>query len=274
MSRWQKISLWLAFVLVAALAAYLWLAREQPELAERLAAKLPPAVTGLAGQPATAPPTVATEPQLSPAEGTQTELVDPALPVLGNSDAEVAAALATLPGGGDALALIVRRELIRRFVATIDQLPGNKLPGKTRLWAPLAGPFAADEIDGQWRPGVANQARYQPLVAAFLALDPGAAVQLYRRWYPLVQAAYVESVGTGRLFQARLLAVLDHLIAVQLPTAPPVLVPAEGRFQFADPTLEQSSMGAKALLRLGAGDGAKVQRRLAEYRTLLAAPPR
>lgn len=273
MSRWQKISLWLAFLAVASLAAYLWLAREQPEVAERLTAKLPPAVTGVFGQPATAPPTVAAEPQLAPAEGTQTELGDPALPALGSSDAEVARAVATVPGGDTALTFLVRRELLRRFVATVDQLPGKKMPVKTRLWAPVAGVYAAESEKGQLRPAAANEARYQPLVAAFLAIEPGAAVQLYRRWYPLVQAAYEELAGTGRLFQTRLIGVIDHLLTARQPPTPPALVLVEGQYRFADPTLETESVGRKLLLRLGASEAAKVQRRLGEYRALLAQPP-
>ena len=271
MSRWQKISLWLASLAVAAFAAYLWLAREQPEVAERLVSRLPPSVTGLDLRPAATPAADATTAASSPA-APPPELVDPALPSLGNSDTELAQALAALPGGEPALALVVRRELIRRFVATVDQLPGQKLAVKNRLWAPLPGAFSVEDIDGQPRPAMVNQLRYQPLVAAFLAIDPAAAVQLYRRWYPLVQAAYAESAGGGRLFQARMLTVLDHLLAVKLPKAAPALVLAEGRYRFADPALEQMSVGAKALLRLGAEESGKVQQRLAEYRALLAAP--
>ena len=270
MSRWQKLSLWLAFAAVGMVAAYLWLAREQPEMAERLVDRLPPAVTGRAAMAPSESPAVAAVAPTSPAAGIQTELVDPALPALASSDAELNRALAAVPGGESVLAVIVQRELIRRFVATIDQLPRTRLPTKARVWKPLTGAFEVAGADGQWRPGAANEARYHPLVAAFLAVDPTAAVQLYRRWYPLVQSAYAESAGAGRLFHARLLAVLDHLLGAKLPTEPPMLVPAEGNYRFADPALEQESVGRKLLLRLGAEQAGKVRQRLEAYRTLLS----
>ena len=272
MSRWQKIALWLGFLGVAAVAAYLWLAREEPQLAERLVARLPPAVTGKDLRPPVAAPTLT--PQSSPAESSPPGLVDPDLPALGASDAEAFRALASLAGGEAAPALLVQRDLLRRFVTTVDQFTGSKLPLKTRVWAPLAGAFEIDQTDPELRVGRANAARYQPLVSAFLAIEPTAAVQVYRRWYPLLQAAYAESTGTQRLFQARLLEVLEHLCAIQVPEASPALVLAEGRYRYADPALEQESVGRKALLRLGAEEAAKVQQRLGEYRALLAQPPR
>ena len=267
-TSWQKALLWLGFLAVAALAGFLWLEREQPAVAGRVLEQLPGLQPGKSV--ASSAPVAVTEPKVGAPSSPLPELHDPALPLLGESDGEIARALAALPGGETALALVVRRDLLRRFVMTVDQLPSARMPVKTRLWAPVPGAFAVDELDGEARIGAANTARYQPLVAAVLAVEPGPAVALYRRWYPLLQAAYVEASGSNALFQSRLLAAIDDLVALRIPTEPPRLVQEEGVYKFAEPALERQSAGAKALLRLGAEEGVKVQQRLREYRALLA----
>ena len=201
MTRWQKTSLWLGFLAVAALAGFLWLEREQPAVADRVLEQLPGVVSG--ESVARSAPQAAVEPTAVAPDAPLPELHDPSLPALGESDGELMRAFFALPGGEMALALIVRRDLLRRFVMTVDQLPGARLSVKTRLWAPVPGAFAVDELDGEARIGAANTARYQPLVAALLAMEPGAVVTLYRRWYPLLQAAYAEATGSRALFQAR-----------------------------------------------------------------------
>jgi len=270
MSNLTKSLLWLASAVVIALAVYLWALREDPALAAKMAEA--PAGVRNAVAPVdeeTAPP-VST---LPPDEPAAEALPDPALPALEDSDVAALSALRALAGQSFITTMIEPRSLVRRLVVTIDNLPNERLSMKYRVVRAVPGSFevAGGEAALQLAPG--NAARYQPLLNALLAADATHWVALYRQWYPLLQQAYAEMADPRHLFNDRLLVVIDHLLAVQVPAALPALTHPGVLYAYADVALQQQSAGARILIRMGPANAARVQERLREIRKLLGAAP-
>ncbi len=189
-----------------------------------------------------------------------------ALPTLAGSDDQVKTELNDLLGKPAVLKLLQTDGFVRRVVATVDNLPRAHAP--PRLWPvnPTPGRFT---VDGAGRIAPDNAQRYTALVLLIEAVDPARAAALYRRYHPLLQQAYEELGYPGRRFHARLVEVVDHLLATPQPTGPIVLtltevkgpIPSERpwvRYEFADPKLQSLSAGQRLLLRTGEAN----QRRL------------
>lgn len=267
MGKLQKLSLWLAFLLLSGVAVYLWALRDAPDVAKSMveapAKWLGTTDTSTAPASPVVPPTATDSPRLP-------ELRDPALPTLAASDAALTDALGAMAGGRALLDVLVPTERLKRCLGSLEHLTSPKLPRTLRCVVPVPGTFTVDGLPDAPVVGAANAARYAPLIDAFLGVDPAAMVALYRRWYPLLQAVYAQWGGPNHLLHPRVLGVIDHLLAVQVPTAPVALRMEEGRYRFADPALEGASAGTKMLLRMGAAHAARVQQRLRDYRALLA----
>ncbi|WP_374604159.1 DUF3014 domain-containing protein [Arenimonas sp.] len=195
------------------------------------------------------------------------------LPTLSDSDPVAWAALAGLLDGDDLATWLVPEYLVQRLVTTIDNLPRRDITRQVYAARPVAGNFAVSGTDGQSVLDPANFTRYDAAVAAFEAVDPARLVSAYVRLYPLFEQAYREVAAPGQTFNDRLVEVIDHLLAAPDPGAGLAVVPVPGqpRWAFADPRLEQASIGHKALWRMGPAHAARVKARLAQLRGLLAA---
>ena len=191
---------------------------------------------------------------------------EPSLPSLEHSDAMARDSLIGLLGGKAFDELVIPVQLVRRIVATVDNLPRPTAPRRAIPLAPVPGAFAE---------GVANEARYAPYIRVLEAVDTGALVQRYVRAYPLFQSAYEELGFPGRHFNDRLIEAIDDLLAAPEPAARPELVQSKVLYEFADPELEQRSAGQKILVRMGTANAQRVKSKLREIRReILAASAR
>jgi hypothetical protein len=246
---------WLAVAaigFVAWLAAFCfryWLEPPSPPAA-------PAAVEKLGHPPA--PPPAPTHP-LDPAQAA------PSLPALENSDAMMRDSLAELMGRKAFEEIVVPAELVRRIVATVDNLPRGTAPTRVMPLNAAPGAFSADS---------SNFARYVPYVRVVQALDAHVLVQGYARTYPLFQRAYEELGYPGKYFNDRLMAAIDDLLAAPEIDAPLELVRPRVLHEFADPDLETRSAGQKILLRMGRENAAAVKEKLWEIRRELLAASR
>jgi hypothetical protein len=268
MNALKKSLLWLAFSALVALAVYLWALRENPALATRMA-EVPTQVQEVVapGSTAVAPPAPVDARIEEPAPAA---LPDPALPLLEASDSAAASELKALLGDAFFSAMLEPHSLLRRIVVTLDNLPNDRLSMKYRVVRAVPGEFAVSGLEPALTISEANAARYDALLQALLAADAAHWVALYRQWYPLLQQAYAEMADPRDLFNDRVLAVIDHLLAVQVPASALPLTHPGVLYRYADPALEAKSAGAKILYRMGAAHAAKVQARLREIRALLA----
>lgn len=213
-----------------------------------------------AEQPASAPP-----PIRHPLE---TEAAaDPALPKLADSDAAAWGALSQLFQGEGPLTLLLRDHLIQRLVTQVDNLDKPSVPPTALAARPLPGSLQVEPGEGGERIAASNAARYAPYVQAFTALDAAATGSAYKRFYPLIQQAYVDLGRPEGYFNDRLVTVIDHLLETpELAQAPLVQRDERGRYRFVDPTLQSRSIGQKALLRMDPAQARAVKQQLRAIR--------
>jgi hypothetical protein len=189
------------------------------------------------------------------------------LPPLDNSDEYFRLELARLYG--NALAdLLVNSQLIGRIVATVDNLPRAHVSEKIRPVGRLDGVFPVDGQDGsgEYTLNPDNYARYDRLVQLVTAANVNEVADLYRRYYPLFQKAYVNLGYPDGYFNDRLVEVIDHLLETPVVPEPVALVRPNVLYQFADPQLESRSSGQKLLIRMGQLHAAKIKETLRAFR--------
>ena len=244
-----------------------------------------------------APPAVSSAPQAAeplPVEtapiGPQNLIEEPeaedaaaaALPALVESDHYFSDALTELVGKARVGEFLLTDGLVRRAVATVDNLARDQAP--PRMWPvqPMPGRFAVDGAQNNVQTiAPANASRYSAALGFAEAVPMAPLVALYRRSYPLFQQAYEELGYPGRYFNDRLVAVLDHLLQTPEPQSPiavqltPVRTEVPNtrpwvRYEFADPKLEALSSGQKILLRMGPANRTRAKALLRDLRGRVA----
>lgn len=232
----------------------------------RIEQESPPAVTPEPEVPAEpvyplpdAGPPAADEPELKP------------LPPLNQSDEYFELSLTDL--FGDALdKQLVDTRLIERIVATIDNLPRDRLAESARPLAAVDGKFIVEAetndegITEKYFLSPDNYQRYDALVGMVENVNMDEVTELYQRFYPLLQKAYVDLGYPDGYFNDRMVRVIDELLATPEVEEPIPLVRPNVMYEFADPQLETLSSGQKVLLRMGSENAATVKEKLREFR--------
>jgi hypothetical protein len=172
---------------------------------------------------------------------------------------------------------LVPDKLVRRLVATVDNLPRNARTEALRPLRAPSTPFAVqretvDLVSGTERITLAkaNFARYDSAVALLAGMDATRAVEAYRRIYPLLQKSYEDLGYPGRYFNDRVVEAIDHLLETPEPAGPLALEQPKVLYRFADADLESRSAGQKLLLRMGVDHERVVKEKLRAIRALIA----
>ena len=258
---------WWVFFVVLALAVgaalyYVWLKRDflgLPQFASQ-----PPAA-----QPAA--PVEESKPEAPQAQAPSAEPTKP-LPSLEQSDAMMRDTVSALVGRKAFETMVYPSQIVRRIVATVDNLPRETAPRRVMPLEAVPGAFGASSEGDEIVLAPANSQRYAGYVRVFEALDARALAQRYAEAYPLFQRAYVELGFPDARFHDRLLAAIDDMLEAPSPAGPVKLVRPKVLYQFADPELEGLSAGQKIMLRMGPENAARVKAKLRELRRELAAP--
>jgi len=182
------------------------------------------------------------------------------------SDPTLVEALSGLLGSQAFARLFAPEELVRHIVATIDNLPRDKVAGRLLAIKPVPGHFAVDGEDGNRSISADNYARYSPYVRAAQLVDVKKLVSVYVHLYPLFQQAYVGLGYPDGYFNDRLVQVIDNLLAAPALTPPVRLDQPNVLFVYADPELESLSAGQKMLIRMGPANAAVVKDKLRQIR--------
>jgi hypothetical protein len=199
----------------------------------------------------------------------------PAKPVtLDDSDAALRDALAEAPSTKRLIDVLnPGGAIIRRIVATVDNLPRSKvatqvLPVRT-LGSALAAAGAGDDL----AIAPANTARYSAYVSLLEALDMKKVASIYTRHYALFQEAYRDLGYPKGYFNDRLVETIDHLLATPAVQGPIRLRQPKVLHEFADPDLEAMSAGRKVLVRMGTDNAGRVKAKLRELRAEVTRRP-
>jgi len=258
------------FAVLAALTAlaaggWWWLSRRPPEPAPAPAVAQTPAATPAAAQPE--PPAILHPIPSAPGAA---EAPDVALPALDASDATLLASLSNALAGTPFERVLVREAMVRRFVATIDNVPRKTIAARLRPVQPTAGLLVTERAGERTVLAPANAARYDDLMRVIEGGDARALVAVYVRHYALFQQAYRELGYPDGYFNDRLVVAIDSLLATPQVDGPIGLSQPRVLYEFADPGLEALPAGQKAMLRLGPGNEARVKAKLREIRALVA----
>ncbi|HEX5864880.1 MAG TPA: DUF3014 domain-containing protein [Casimicrobiaceae bacterium] len=258
--RWGFPLLLGAVIAAAGVLYYFWQLRAEPPR---------PAPAPTAAAPAVAPQPSA-EPRIEHPIEVAAAPPAPPLPALAESDPSLQEALAGL-FGGTAFDLLFRpQDIVRHFVAAIDNLPRKTVAQRIMPIKPVTGAFRANGPEGRTIVGADNAARYAPYVRALEAVDSAKLVALYVRLYPLFQQAYAELGYPSRYFNDRVFEVIDHLLATPDVRGPIALVQPKVMHEYADPALQDLSAGQKMLVRMGQENETKVKAKLRELKKALS----
>lgn len=253
------------FLLVVVLAAlagggyYFWSTRGK----EAPAPPTPEVVTAPAPAPQTSAP-----PAEHPLENAATP-TEP-LPALADSDVTLQDALAVLFGGPAFTRLFYPENIVRHFVAAIDNLPRRTVALRIMPIKPVGGPFLVAGREGSLVIHPDNAARYAPYVRALEAVDTRKLVATYIRLYPLFQQAYAELGYPSRYFNDRVFEVIDNLLAAPDVPASVALTQPKVMYEYADPELEKLSSGQKMMMRMGRDNEARVKAKLRDIKSALS----
>jgi Protein of unknown function (DUF3014) len=217
--------------------------------------------------PAAAEPPAFAEPQILHPIARQPE--EKPLPALETSDATMRNALDELLSDKTLIELFQLQDFVRHVVATVDNLPRQKIALRLMPVKPAAGAFLITGKDAGLVIGTDNAARYALYLRLADALDTAKLVALYSHFYPLFQQAYQELGYPKGYFNDRLIEVIDHLLAAPEVQAPVKLVRPKVVYLFADPELEARSAGQKLLIRVGSENAALIKTKLRDIRNEL-----
>jgi hypothetical protein len=277
----RESSVWTAVILVLVLlgAGALWWRWSQKQApSEPVAVSTPPA-SAPADAPAPPPPV---QPEASTPQNPIEQPPDAFLPPLSDSDAKVTAALNELLGSKNVAAFLNADGFVRRFVATVDNLPREHAP--SRMWPvrPVAPRFQAAGSAETQTIGADNGQRYTPLVLLAEQVDPASAATIYFKLYPLFQQAFEELGYPGKYFNDRLVAVIDHLLAAPEPEGPVRVRRVEVKtdiptsqplvhYEYVDPQFEAMSAGQKIMVRMGIVNERRLKARLKLFKAQVVA---
>jgi hypothetical protein len=194
----------------------------------------------------------------------------PPPPPIEEREPEARAALAQVAGAELVEEHLVRDDLVRKLVATVDNLASEAIRINSRVVPAQEGLFQVEGTEEEeLYISPANYRRYTALVQLVDAVDTNELAQAYKRYYPLLQQAYEELGYPGRQFHNRALEVIDHLLETPVVEGPIPLQQPHVLYEYADPELEALSSGQKALIRLGPEHGEIIRRKLIEFRAAI-----
>lgn len=224
-----------------------------------------------ASEPATTPtPTVAAgepEPAGESAAGPDVEL-----PPLGESDSMVAALARELSSHPRLAAWLLTDDLVRRFVASVDNLARGESPRTHLLFMDPDAPFRIDEEGERLTVDPGSYRRYDLATEVFTSLDTEGTARLYHRLEPLLDEAYRELGYPRADFDATLARAIDRLLATPVVEGEVELTPGVTTYDYADPALETLPPAQKQLLRMGPGNVRRVKAKLRELRDAFGLP--
>ena len=253
----MKNTMWSVVVLVIlggiAAAYYYWQMHETPPPVPTAHSEAPPAPE------AKAEPTIRHPVQAARSTGKP-------LPLLGESDAAMQDALAGLFTRKSAEEFFDLKEIVRRFVVTVDNLPRKKVPMRYRLFKPVLGKFLATGEGENFLTSPDNYKRYTSYVWLAEVVDTRKLVAVYVHFYPLFQQEYQNLGYPKGYFNDRLVEAIDDLLAAPDVPGRIKLVRPNVLYQCAAPDLEDLPAGQKILTRMGSEHAARIKARLRDVR--------
>jgi len=203
-----------------------------------------------------APPVVAPAPAPPPAEPLEQEEVD--LPALAESDLWLKDVIGQLSEHPQLVTWLLNEDLVRRLVATVDNLAEGVSPRPHVRFLQPSGGFSTAESGETLTVSSASFKRYDGLTEVLTSLHVDGTAQVYRNVKPLLDEAYRELGYPDGDFDV----VAAQVVRVLLDT--PIVPDAEierfaTSYKYADSRLEELSDAQKHFMRFGPDNLVRLQ---------------
>jgi len=188
---------------------------------------------------------------------------------LKTSDVVVRELVAELSSHPELAKWLVNEDLVRRFVAAVDNIANGVSPTNQLAFLRPQGAFEVVEKGDEITIDPDSWSRYDLATQVFVSLDTEGAVALYRELEPLIDDAFAEISPPGSAFENRLDAAIDHLLEVAPPTGNPQVERKVVTYVYADESLEALSSAQRQLLRMGPDNVLLIKAKLRELKAAL-----
>lgn len=153
-------------------------------------------------------------------------------------------------------------DLIRRFVATVDNIASGENPmGNLKFLAPEK-PFQIRKENDRLIPDPGNYSRFDKIVNIFAETNTETVISLFQELKPLMNQAYAEMGYPEKRFDDTLMQAIDILLKTPMSRFPVYLEKKVLTYAFVDPDLEALSPAQKLLIRAGQENMQKIKEKL------------
>ncbi len=188
------------------------------------------------------------------------------------SDDSLRASLERLFQSTDFTDALIPTQIVHRIVATVDNLPRDRLAVELRPLRATPGNFVVSGTEDNWILATGNYSRYARVMHVVRIANVEEIASWYRRHYALFQQAYRNLGYPEGYFNDRLVQTIDDLLNTPEVTEPIHLIQPKVFYEFADPALESRSAGQKTLLRMGPDNIKVIKEKLREFRASITKP--
>jgi hypothetical protein len=169
-------------------------------------------------------------------------------------------------------AWLVSKDLIRKFVAAVDNIANGLSPRPQIDFFSPKGGFKFIKKKGLLYVDPASYSRYDKVADVFLSLNSEGCVVLYRRLEPLIQEAYKDLGYPKGDFQKTLTRAIVELLEVPVVEGDILIEKKVITYRMSDPRLERLSGAQKHLFRMGPENTRIIQEKLREMASALGIP--
>lgn len=191
---------------------------------------------------------------------------------LATSDVVVRELVAEISSHPKLAAWLVNEDLVRRFVASVNNIASGVSPqAHLEFLRPKEGFEVDEKQNGVLVIETGSYGRYDLIAQVFSSLDTEGIAALYRELEPLIDEAYAEIGPANADFEDRLDKAFDLLLAVPVLEGPAEVEQLILTYAWADDELEALSGAQRHFLRMGPENVSLIQGTLGELRAALAA---
>jgi len=169
-------------------------------------------------------------------------------------------------------AWLVSKDLIRKFVAAVDNIANGLSPRPQIDFFSTKGGFKFIKKKGLLYMDPATYGRYDKVADVFLSLNSEGCAILYRRLEPLIQEAYKDLGYPKGDFRKTLTRAIVELLEVPVVEGDILIEKKVITYKMSDPRLEKLSGAQKHLFRMGPENTQIIQEKLREMASALGIP--
>jgi len=238
----------------------------------RVAEPVAPDIPSREAEPEPVAEPVATEPDEETPEPPPEEApAEPPL-TLDSSDAVVREQLSPHAAEGLPTQLLGHSNLIERTIAAVDAVRRGVVPGKVFNLSRPEGDFQVRQVDGQTVIDPASYRRYDAMVSAIVATPVEPLAAAFQDYRSLLETAYGALGYAPNKVDNALIAALDRIIALPVPSGDLAVMKVEAVYAYVDADLEALKPMDKQLLRIGPDNLRKLQDHARALRRALLEP--